>query len=272
MSRVWINGVLTDAAEARVPYDDHGVTVGDGVFETIKLAGGVPFALGEHLERLDRSVAALRLEPVDRPMLIDAIGEVVAGAGADGFLRVTVTAGRGPLGSPRGAADQTVIVAVRPGSVRTEPTSVHVVPWTRNEHGALAGVKSTSYAENVVALDVAAAHGGSEALFANTSGNLCEGTGSNCFVVLDDRLVTPPLSSGCLAGVTRALLLDLLGDDAAEAHVPMARLGEVSEMFLVSTAREVQPVTAMTGEVDVALAAPGPGTIAARAAWVAAFG
>jgi branched-chain amino acid aminotransferase len=90
--------------------------------------------------------------------------------------------------------------------------------------------------------------------------------------VLDDRLVTPPLSSGCLAGVTRALLLDLLGDDAAEAHVPMARLGEVSEMFLVSTAREVQPVTAMTGEVDVALAAPGPGTIAARAAWVAAFG
>ena len=277
MSRVWINGALVDGADAVVPYDDHGITVGDGVFETIKLAGGVPFALGEHLERLDRSVAALRLEPVDRPMLVDAIDAVVAAhesdQDGDGFLRVTVTAGRGPLGSPRGAADQTVIVAVRPGLVRTDPTAVHLVPWTRNEQGPLAGVKSTSYAENVVALDVALAHGASEALFANTAGALCEGTGANVFVVLDDRLVTPPLRSGCLAGVTRALLLDLLGDTADEADVPMARLAEVTEVFLVSTAREVQPVTTITGLAhELLLTQPGPLTAAARATWVAQFG
>jgi branched-chain amino acid aminotransferase len=150
---------------------------------------------------------------------------------------------------------------------------VHVVPWTRNERGPLAGVKSTSYAENVVALDVALAHGASEALFANNADDLCEGTGANVFVVLDDRLVTPPLRSGCLAGVTRALVLDLLGDTADEADVPMARLAEVTEMFLVSTAREVQPVTTVTGlGHELLLTQPGPRTAATRAAWVAQFG
>ena len=231
MSRVWIDGRLVPADEAAVSYDDHGVTVGDGVFETIKLDHGAPFALEAHLDRLDRSLASLRLGPVDRTTLNSAIASVIAsdGPGADGFLRITVTGGRGPLGSPRGDAKPTVIVAV--------------------------------------------AAGASEALFANNAGNLCEGTGSNVFVVIDDRLVTPPLTSGCLAGVTRALLLDLLGETATEADVAMSRLGDITEMFLVSTGREVQPVSLVTrAEGSMSLAVSGPHTTAARAAWVDAYG
>ena len=96
-----------------------------------------------------------------------------------------------------------------------------VVPWPRNELGALSGLKTTSYAENVRALAYAAERGGSEAIFANTAANLCEGTGTNIFVVAGGRLITPPLSAGCLAGVTRALVLEWVG--AAEEDMPWRR-------------------------------------------------
>jgi branched-chain amino acid aminotransferase len=270
VTRVWIDGELFEPADARVAYDDHGMTVGDGVFETVRLAAGRPFALRRHLDRLARSIQALRLPAVDLGLLRGAAEAVAAEHGDDGFLRITVTAGRGPLGSPRADVAPTVMVAVRPGRLREHPADVHVVPYPRNERGALAGVKSTSYAENVVALADAADAGAEEALFGNCAGNLCEGTGSNVFVVLDDWLVTPPLSAGCLAGVTRDLLLDVLGDAAVEADVPMARLVDVSEMFLVSTAREVQPVRAVDGRLLPGC--PGPHTVAARTAWVAEFG
>lgn len=266
---VWLDGALADPAHAAVHWSDHGLTVGDGVFETIELRGGTPFALTRHLDRLDRSAAGLGLPVPDRTLLARAVAEVGAAWGdAPGRMRITYTAGPGPMGSNRGAAPPTLIVAAAPMRVLTEPTDVLVVPFTRNERGALAGLKTTSYGENVVALALATAAGCSEALFANTRDELCEGTGSNVFVVLDDRLVTPPLDSGCLAGVTRAVLLEALaaeGTPATEATVPMARLGEVTEAFLVSTGRHVQPVRRL-GEHLLA-GCPGPHTLAAGAAW-----
>jgi branched-chain amino acid aminotransferase len=269
LGSVWIDGSLLDPADAVVPYDDHGITVGDGAFETVKVASGRPFALRAHLDRLDSSLAALRLPAVDRPMLEGAAAEVCGSFGGDGFLRITVTAGRGPLGSPRGTGAGRVIVAIRPGTIRTEPTKVVTVPFTRNERGALAGVKSTSYAENVVALDLATRAGATEAIFANSVGSLCEGTGTNVFVVVDGQLVTPTLASGCLAGVTRALLLDLL-PDAVEEDVPLEALAAAPEAFLVSTAREVQPISHVDGEPLAEC--PGPHTRRARAAWVERYG
>jgi branched-chain amino acid aminotransferase len=266
---VWIDGRLDDEASATVPYDDHGITVGDGAFETIKLVDGTPFALSRHLARLDRSLDALRL-PHPRPgELTKAIDAVSSAHDGVGFLRVTVTGGRGPLGSPRGDVAPRLIVAVRPGQLMEEPTDVEVVPWTRNERGALAGVKSTSYAENVVALAHARERGATEALFGNNAGNLCEGTGSNVFIVIDDELTTPPLSSGCLAGVNRELLMEVLGD-VVERDVPMADLELATEIFLTSTAREVQPVRAIGGKPLPNC--PGPHTVRARAAWLGAFG
>jgi branched-chain amino acid aminotransferase len=123
----------------------------------------------------------------------------------------------------------------------------------------VAGLKTTSYAENVVALGYARERGADEALFANTVGNLCEGTGSNVFVVVDGRILTPPLSSGCLAGVTRTLVLEWTG--AEEADLPMSRLPEADEVFITSSTRDVLGVHAIDGKQ---YPAPGPLTVKTR--------
>ena len=166
-----------------------------------------------------------------------------------------------------------------PGAVTRAPTLIVVadelppsatdvavvtVPWPRNERGALAGLKTTSYAENVVALAEAKRRGGTEAIFANLAGHLCEGTGSNVFYVVDGELRTPTLASGCLAGVTRALVLEWCG--GVEVDEPIEVLTGASEIFLASTTRDVQPVSRWDDRV---LDVPGPVTRAAQQAWSA---
>jgi branched-chain amino acid aminotransferase len=141
------------------------------------------------------------------------------------------------------------------------------VPWPRNERSAVAGIKTTSYAENVVALAYAKERGCTEAIFATSTGLLCEGTGSNVFVVVGGRLITPPLSSGCLAGVTRDLVLEVTG--AAEEDIPMAMFESADEVLLTSTGRDVQPVHRVD---DRSIEVPGPLTAAAAAAFAALAG
>lgn len=264
---VWCRGRLAPADETYLAFDDHGITVGDGIFETIKVTDDGPFQLDAHLRRFAGSAAALSIPMPDDAQVRAAIEAVVATAETPAFLRLTLTAGPGPLGTPRGDLDPSLIVAMRPGAVRTDVTDVTVSPWPRNERGALTGVKSTSYAENVRALVEANAQGATESVFANTVGELCEGTGSNVFCELDGTLVTPPLSSGCLAGITRHLLLE--AGIGTEATVTMEQFAATSEAFLVSTAREVQPI----GRVDGSPLphAPGPLTEAARRWWVETF-
>ncbi|HUR17732.1 MAG TPA: aminotransferase class IV [Acidimicrobiales bacterium] len=266
MNFVWVNGEMVDGADATVSVFDHGLTVGDGVFETLKTYGGRPFAVRRHMERLVHSATGLGLSTPPTEVLLAAMDEVLAANGVvDGAIRITLTAGRGPLGSARGTAGPTVIVATAPLARWPTVTGVSVVPWPRNERAAVAGLKTTSYAENVVALAYAHERGSGEALFLNLAGNVCEGTGSNIFVELDGRLVTPPLSAGCLAGVTRALILE--SGRAAEGDVTTADLARSTEAFLASTTREVQAI----GPVDgVPLpSAPGPLTEAASGAFAA---
>ena len=275
---VWLGGrsggALADPATASLHWSDHGITVGDGVFETIKLVGGRPFALGRHLQRLAASAEGLALELPAGHVVRDAVDAVVGSWGdASGRLRITLTGGPGPMGSSRGTDGPTLLVTAGAMRVDRSPTDVVVVPWTRNEHGALAGLKTTSYAENVLALARAESAGASEALFANTAGMLCEGTGTNVFVGVGDRLVTPPLSSGCLAGVTRALVLEALaaaGVAAIEHDVPIDRLGDADEVFLVSTGRDVQPVRSVDGRPLPAC--PGPLTERAGRLWDGSYG
>lgn len=259
--RVWLDGELVDESLARVSPLDHGLTVGDGVFETLKAYGGRVFAVDRHLDRLARSAASLGLTPPDGSTLAAAIDAVAAANNVgEGTVRVTVTGGHGPLGSARGEGGPTVIVSCGPER-RWPPTSdVVVVPWPRNERGALAGLKTISYAENVVALAWARERGGDEAVFANTAGSLCEGTGTNVFLVVGGRLVTPPLSAGCLPGVTRDLVLELTG--AVEEDAPVTALAEADEAFLTSTTREVQPIASVDGHPIPR----GPVTAAAAAA------
>ncbi|MYR55357.1 4-amino-4-deoxychorismate lyase, partial [Streptomyces sp. SID625] len=147
--------------------------------------------------------------------------------------------------SDRGEHPPTLVVALGEAARRPDSTAAVTVPFTRNERGALTGLKTTSYAENVVALARARAQDASEALFGNTVGQLCEGTGSNVFVVLGGELHTPPLASGCLAGVTRALVLDWTG--ARESDLPLDVLDRAEEVFLTSTLRDVQAVHRVDG-------------------------
>lgn len=260
LPNLWLDGRLLPSSEATVLAVDHGITVGDGVFETMQVLRGDAFALTRHLRRLRRSAEGLRLEvPYDDATLQAAVEQVIETNPDAGRIRVTVTGGPGPLGSGRGEHKATVIVAATTLVRRPADTSVVVAPWKRNEHGALAGLKSTSYAENVIALEYAESHGASEAIFSNTAGELCEGTGTNIFLGLDGSLVTPPPSSGCLRGITRELVCEIA--DVEERDLPLDALVRADEAFLTSSTRDIQPIAAVDGERLTRC--PGPLTSAA---------
>ncbi len=267
---VWIDGRLVSGDDVGISVFDHGVTVGDGIFESLKVvtdAGGHQrvFALTRHLARLRRSAAGLglRVPYADDDLRAAVLAVLEANGPAAGRVRLTLTGGVGPAGSDRAAAVPTVIVTTAAGRDWPPSADVTTVPWRRNEHSPTAGLKTTSYADNVIALAFAHERGASEAILANTAGDLCEGTGSNVFVVVDGRLVTPPLSSGCLGGVTRELLLEIT--DALEESLPLSALADADEAFLTSSTRDVQPIRAVDG---VALPhCPGPLTVAAAAAF-----
>lgn len=252
--RVWVNGRLVSADEPSVSAIDHGVTVGDGAFETCKVVGGRGFAVTRHLRRMDRSLAGLGLPPASHERVLAGVSAVLGAAGEMpwGRLRWTITGGLGPLGSDR--LDSALTYVVTAGPVAPPPPSVGIVtvPWTRNERSATVGLKTTSYAENVVALAEAQRRGAVEAVLANTRGELCEGTGSNVFVVRDGVVVTPPLSSGCLAGVTRELILEwgrAAGVAMVEETLPLSVLERADEVFLTSSLKDVRPVTSVDGRV-----------------------
>jgi branched-chain amino acid aminotransferase len=253
-----MNGTLVPDDQARVPVTDHGLTTGDGVFEALKVTGGAPFALTRHLARLCASAAGLGLPGPDLDQIRAGVDAVLDGAGRPdrARIRITVTAGESALGSMRTSKAPATIIQLGELHDATPTCDVIMFPWPRNERGALAGVKTTSYAENVVALSYAQQQGGAEAIFGNLAGNLCEGTGSNVFLVSGGRLITPPLSSGCLAGITRALVLEWVGGE--ETDVPLGDFSEADEAFLTSTTRDVQAIRAVDGTVFPA--APGPVT------------
>jgi len=260
---LWVNGTVVPDDAAVIRADDHGLVVGDGVFETMAVEDGVPFALTRHLHRLQRSAAGLGLE-VDERFVRAGIEAVLADRPDYVRLRVTVTGGPSPYGSDRGSAGPTVMVATGPMAPWPPTTDVAVVPWTRNERAATAGLKTTSYADNVVALRYAHDRGAAEALFANSRGEVCEGTGSNVFYEYDGVLVTPPLTSGCLAGVTRELLIEWLaaeGTPVREVALPIETLHETQEAFITSTTRDVMPIA----HIDGRALTPTPGPLTRQA-------
>ncbi len=240
--RVWANGRLHEEPEqATVAVTDHGLVVGDGVFEALKVTAAGPFALRRHLERMDRSATSMGLPAPNHSVIRGAVEELLDGQHVElGKIRITYTAGRGPLGSGRAFGPPTLVVALDAAEAPAASAAVVTAPWSRNEHGALAGVKSTSYGENVRVLAYAAERGASEGLLLNTAGHVCEGTGSNVFVVLGGRVVTPPLAAGALAGITRELVLEWT--ELEERDLTLAEALAAEEVFLTSSLRDVQPV------------------------------
>lgn len=238
---VWLNGSIVDPDQARVRVDDHGLVVGDGAFSTLKVVRGEPFAVSRHLRRLFRNLHALAIPLPDEDLLRRAVTEAIAVSRLQSArLRLTVTGGSGSVGSGAPSGPASVIAIVTPLSSPAPPTAI-TVPWTRNEHGALAGLKTTSYAENVRMLRAAHDAGAGEALMANTVGELCEGTGTNVFLVLGTEVLTPPLSAGCLDGISRQLVIENF--TVTERELPIELLADADEIFLTSSMRDVAGLT-----------------------------
>ena len=280
----WVNGRLVSADEPVLSAADRGFTVGDGVFETMPVMRGQAFALTRHLARLRRSVDGLRLSMSDGDFAALRSGvddTLVAYTSAfdeqPGRLRITVSAGVGPLGPARVDAPLTMTIGAAPNPAPAAaggaPAGARCIrsPYVRNERSAVVGLKTISYAEHAVALAHARAAGADEALLANTRGELCEGTGSNVLVELGGELLTPPLDSGCLPGVTRDLVLEwgaAAGLPIREQALDFSVLDEVAQgrahLALTSSLRGAQPVVWLDG----AEITPGPLTAALAALYV----
>jgi branched-chain amino acid aminotransferase len=244
-----IDGAIMPAAEATIPATDEGLLRGDGVFEVIRVYAGRPFAFEEHLRRLERSAGNLRL-PVDLESVRAEAHRLLAEAGAGEaheLLRVVITRGgrRALLTEPLPSTAQRIRLA----SITYAPTRI------------LDGVKSLSYASNMLASRLARERGFDEALLVTPHGRVLEAPTSSIFWVTDGAILTPPLDDHILASITRAAVIELTG--AREQPCTLEDLDRADEAFLASTTREVQPVAAVD---DRSFDEVGPVTAEAAAA------
>lgn len=245
---VWLNGDLMRETEALVPATGHGQLLGRGLFETLGVRDGQPFALTRHLERLRAAAARLRLEMPADEVWRGGIGRLMENSPASracGRLRLTLTAGpHAGRGLEPGGEQQ--LIQLTPWQPAETPATLITVPWRRNEFSPLSGLKATAWTENVIALAWVRERDGTEACFLNTSGDICEGAASNLFLVKDRTVITPSPGSGCLPGITRALIIELceqLEIACQERAVTPAMATAADAAFLTSSLRGVQPVT-----------------------------
>lgn len=237
MTQIYLNDRLVDAAEARIDPSDRGFSLGDGLFETMRAAGGKPLRLAAHLKRLRDGAKVLDLTiPLDDKALAAALEQVLtANSLSDGVLRLTVTRGPGPRGLlPPQPATPTVMVSAGPLPPALGPARAIIATTTRrNEHSPLSRIKNLNYGDNILARLEAARKGADDALLLNSAGRLTESTIANLFLVIDGDTVTPSPKDGCLPGVMRADIMDRLG--AGIAKLGPEDLWMASEAFLTNS-------------------------------------
>jgi branched-chain amino acid aminotransferase len=248
-----VDGAIGPAEEARIPVSDEGLLRGDGAFEGIRLYQGRPFALEEHLARLARTCAGLRLE-VDLELWRDEIAALLQRNGpAEGVLRLVQT---------RGGRR---IALIEP--VRRHKAVVRVATVTYAPNRVLDGLKTLSYAGNMLATRIAKEGGYDDALLTTPHGRILEGSTCSFFWVRDGRLLTPPLTERILGSITRARIIAETG--ATEETCTLDDLRGAEEAFFASTTRTVQPIAAID-ELELP-AAPGPVTLKTREAMLQAI-
>jgi branched-chain amino acid aminotransferase len=237
-----VNGAIGPTAEARIPITDEGLTRGDGAFEVMRLYGGRPFALGPHLDRLERTCAGVRLA-CDRAVVEAEVAALLEATGAvDALLRVVLTRGGYRLMTIEELGERPA--AARVATVTYAPTRV------------LDGLKTLSYAANMLAGRLAKERGFDEALLVTPHGRVLEGPTWSFFWVRDREVLTPPLEDRILASITRGVVIEV--GEAREAPCTMDDVAAADEAFIASTLREVTPISAVD---DIVLpAAPGPVT------------
>ena len=235
-----VDGVLSEPAQAHIPVTDEGLLRGDGVFEVVRVYGGRPFAMDEHLQRMTRSAAGLRLE-VDLGALQADVDTVLREAGpVDAALRMLVT---------RGGRRVVLLEALK-----ELPETLALAVITYSPTRIMDGIKSLSYAANMLATRLAKERGHDEALLVTPHGRVLEAPTCSFFYAFDDgRLHTPPLDDHILNSITRRHVIEVTG--AQERVTTQDDLAAVSEAFLASTIREVHPVHRIE---ERELPAPGP--------------
>jgi branched-chain amino acid aminotransferase len=238
-----VDGEIMLASAARIPATDEGLLRGDGVFEVVRLYEGRPFAMEEHMQRMERSALNLRL-PVDLEAIRADAGRLLAHVGSGPehqMMRIVVTRGGRRL------------LLTEP--LPTVPDQVHLGPVTYSPTFVLDGVKSLSYGANMLCSRLARERGFDEALLISPDGHVLEAPTSSFFWVTGDKVLTPPLSDHILASITRRVVIEVSG--AVEQSAALEEVKRADEAFICSTAREVQPVVAID---DRSLTAPGPVT------------
>jgi branched-chain amino acid aminotransferase len=270
--KVYINGTICDAADAKISVLDHGLLYGDGVFEGIRFYRNRVFKLVEHIDRLYESAHAILLTvPMTKPELIDAVvGTVAAHGRADGYIRLIVTRGVGKLGlNPHNCAEPQVIIivdsiALYPPELYESGMEIITIATRRNVPEAInPRLKSLNYLNNVLAKIEALNAGYEEALMLNADGFVAEATGDNVFIVKRGVLKTPSVDCGILEGITRGAVIGLARErriEVAETTLTRHDLYAADECFLTGTAAEVIPVIKIDGRT-IGSGKPGPVTL-----------
>lgn len=255
LAAVWVNGARQPAAGLHLSARDRGLTLADGVFETMRARGGRVFKLDRHLSRLEHALAALEipLPPELRDWVRAALPD---GRDGEASVRLTITRGVGPAGvAPPADVQPTVVIAINPfpafpAAIYESGLTAHVASGRRNEHAMTAGLKTTAYTDSIAALLEARRSGADEAIFLDTAGHCSEATASNLFIRTGGILVTPPLSCAALPGITRAVVLELAATmelRTSERAFDVVELLAADEAFLTSSLRGIAPVVRVGG-------------------------
>jgi len=264
----WLDGIVQPLEEARIPVVDHGLLYGDGVFEGIRYYHQTPFLLEKHIHRLRDSARAIALNyPWNAQQLKEIIREtIVAGGLQEGYLRVIITRGDGWLGiDPRNCRQPRLIVIADQLSIMERELVEHgaslIIASTRRlpPDGLDPRIKSLNYLNHVLARIEANEAGVDEAVLLNNQGRVAEGTADNLFIVKNRILLTPPVTDGALAGITRKLVLDLADENGIatrEQSLAPYDLYTAEECFLTGTGADMVPVSRIDGRSVTAC--PGP--------------
>jgi len=254
---VFLNGNFLPEASAVVPLNDRGFLLGDGIFETVRVANGRPFRLAQHLERMTRGAEFLKIKPMFTPRELQKFaGELIEkNSLPEAILRVTLTRGPGSRGySPKNCGAPTVAMTLNslPAVNAEEPvqwsmvTSAFRIPAS----DALASFKTTSKLLNVLARAEAEEKGADEALLLNTNGEVAETAGGNIFWVYQDKICTVPTGRGVLPGITRAVVLEIcqsLGLETNKRVIKPDQLRNAEGIFVTQSALGLVPVVALDG-------------------------
>jgi len=269
--QVYLNGALVPKEQAVVSVFDHGLLYGDGVFEGIRVYGGKVFLLDEHVERLYESALAIRLViPVPPAEMAAAVEKTVAANKiGDGYVRLVITRGSGSLGLDirKTSHPQVIVIAdtisLYPAELYEKGMEIITASTIRNHPAALSPrIKSLNYLNNIMAKIEATDAGAPEAIMLNHKGDVAECTGDNLFLVKRGELLTPPLDSGVLDGITRRAVMRLAvqaGVTVREITLQRHDVYVAEECFLTGTAAEVIPVVGVDGR-KIGDGKPGPVT------------